>query len=74
MIIWQREGCRAHAFQSWVSGSSTDLTRALFAFRALEAESRRSAGPNRVVADVNGMIVAGIEASQIVLLKVVSWF
>lgn len=69
MIISPRDRCRAHAFQSRVSGSSTHLTRVLLVLRVVKVESRCFVGANRPAVGVNGMIVAGIEAFQIVVLN-----
>jgi hypothetical protein len=72
MMSWPRESRCAHTFQSRVSGSSMALTR-VFVRWVVKAEPRLCAGSSRVVAAANGMIVAGIEAFQVLILKVVRW-
>ena len=69
MTFSPREARRAHTFQSRVSGPSTDLTRALFIRSVIKTGFRFSADLNRLVAEVNGVIVAGMEAFQIVVLN-----
>ena len=73
MMPSPRESRCAHTFQSRVSGSSMDLTRVFFVGWVVKAEPRLCAVSSRGVAAVNGMIVAGIEAFQVLILKVVRW-
>jgi hypothetical protein len=61
-MMASRREVRAHTFQSRVSGSLSELTRLRFVRRIVKADFRFSAGSNRAVAGVNGMIVVGIAA------------